>query len=190
MKLIHVTGKKGSGKNIFLDVAKASGYITEELDHGYKALLTMQHPKLIEIPPPEQWTDHIIKLVFEECWLKSYSPDASIFFTGLYRPIEIAYLRSRPEVSLKIVAVEVEDDLTRYKRLLRRSRPGEEKLTLDDYVKKDLHREGIPQAYKNNSVSTIIAMADYRITNNLGLDIFIKNAKILIDTIEREFIRV
>jgi hypothetical protein len=55
-----------------------------------------------------------MKLVFEEYWIKKYSQDETIFFTGLYRPAEIIYLRGIEGVSLRIVAIVVDDDMMRY----------------------------------------------------------------------------
>ena len=159
MKLVHVTGKKGSGKSTFLEIARQRGYSTEELEWGYRKLITENNPRIAMLPQPSDWKEHVMKLVFEEHWTRKYGQDATIFFTGLYRPTEISYLRSVVGVDLRIASVIIDDDMIRYQRLLRRAREREVTYTIDDFRLKDLHREGIPEAYKNNSVSTIMSMA-------------------------------
>ncbi|MEM3245621.1 MAG: hypothetical protein QXS81_04680 [Candidatus Micrarchaeaceae archaeon] len=188
MKLVLITGKKGSGKSTFLEIAKERGYNIEEVDWGYQKLILENNPKLATLPPPNEWEEHVMKLVFEEYWTKKYDQDAIIFFTGLYRPSEVNYLRSLAGVSLKIVSIVVDDDTVRYQRLLRRARGKEANYTIDDYKLKDLHRDGSPEAYKNNSISTIMSLADYEIKNN-NLDKFKEDAKHLIDVLEKNYLK-
>ena len=185
MRLVHITGKKGSGKNTILEIAKARGHLTEEVEHGYRELLGNGH----QFPPMSEWKDHIIRAVFEQCWRPKYPENASLFFTGLYRPMEIAYLKDVEGTELRIVSIEVNDDQTRYHRLLRRARTGEEHLRIEDYERKDLHRAGVPERYKNNNISTIMQMADYKISNDGPVEEFIKNAHELISFIEQDFLR-
>lgn len=71
--------------------------------------------------------------------------------------------------------------------MLRRSRNGEEQLTREEYVKNDMHRDGFPEAYKNNNVSAMMRTADYKIKNKREITDFANNAKILIRQICNEF---
>jgi len=165
MRLIHITGKKGSGKSTVLHFLKKKGCLVEEVDWGFK-LLQKHFPDLLKrLPHPQEWEHHIIQLVYECYWKKRYTKNETVFFCGLYRTSEIDYLKS--EKALKaIIAVVVSDDSVRYNRLLKRRRPGEENLSLEDFVLKDMHRDGFPGEYKRNNLSKIINMADFILKND------------------------
>ncbi len=184
MKLIHITGKKGSGKTTLLKIIEDEGFPTEEVSVGYE-FLAKYKPWLIEtLPPPSEFKEHVIKIVYEYYWKEKYSDDCVLFFTGLYRPSEVEYLKKKGVLKF-IVAVKVSKDYIRYERLLKRKRPGEENFTLEDFIIKDLHRDGLVEGYRNNNVSKIIEIADYVIYNDGTIEDLKREAYRLLEELER-----
>lgn len=90
--------------------------------------------------------------------------------TGSWQPDDILS-KNLESTKLIIASISVNDDKTRYERLLTRRREQERHLNIDDFIIEDIHR-GVPNNYKNNKLSAIIDSAAYKIENDGDLNRF------------------
>ena len=99
----------------------------------------------------------------------------------------ISYLKNLKNTKLIIVSISVNDDKTRYERLLTRRRKQEKYLNIEDFIIEDRHREGVPNNYENDKLSAIIDSAAYKIENDGDLNRFKDSVNSLIDLLENRF---
>lgn len=99
----------------------------------------------------------------------------------------ISYLKNLENTKLIIVSISVNDDKTRYERLLTRRRKQEKYLNIEDFIIEDRHREGVPNNYENDKLSAIIDSAAYKIENDGDLNRFEDSVNSLIDLLENRF---
>lgn len=180
MTLIPVTGKKGSGKSTVLASLKRRGYFTTELDYHYKQLLKDKHQSALNLPPEDEWTDHIMRIVYENIFVNL--KENPLFFCGMYRVSELQYLFSK-NVPTEILAVYTPDTLRR-ERVLDRKREEEETLTLEELLVKDAKRDGTFPGYEKNNIDRILIHANYNIFNGreeetleYQIDLYLDNLK-------------
>lgn len=161
-QLIAIIGKKGVGKTTVLEMIARHGLYATELDRHYKELLQSGDLEAASLPPEHNWTDHIMRLVYEKVF--QFLEHRAIFFCGLYRMSEIQYLWDN-RIPLEICAVEAETK-NRHRRVLERRRDGEEAITLEDLRVKDAKRDGTYPGYERNNINEMLAHATYRIRND------------------------
>ncbi len=91
--------------------------------------------------------------------------------TGSWQPDDILS-KNLESTKLIIASISVNDDKTRYERLLTRRREQERHLNIEDFIIEDRHREGVPNNYENDKLSAIIDSAAYKIENDGDLNRF------------------
>ena len=110
------------------------------------------------------------KIGFQNRSIRSWWTRESRFRQEVGNPV-ISYLKNLKNTKLIIVSISVNDDKTRYERLLTRRREQERHLNIEDFIIEDIHR-GVPNNYKNNKLSAIIDSAAYKIENDGDLNRF------------------
>ncbi len=123
---------------------------------------------------------------FQNRSIRSWWTRESRFRQEVGNPV-ISYLKNLKNTKLIIVSISVNDDKTRYERLLTRRRKQEKYLNIEDFIIEDRHREGVPNNYENDKLSAIIDSAAYKIENDGDLNRFKDLVNSLIDLLENRF---
>ncbi len=174
--LICITGMPGSGKSIVVAAArdlglpvvsmgdivreetfKRYGVITPELLRNVTRLLREEHGSTVVA---ERTVERIEKL----------DPGDVVVVDGVRSLDELEVFRKKYEVV--VVAVHASPK-TRFERIRRRSRPGDPK-EWSEFVKRDLLELSL-------GLGNVIALADYMIVNEAGIDEAYKRAREILE---------
>ncbi len=161
--IISVVGKKGSGKTTALNYFKLLGFKTLEIHDAYHNLLKENVLEKEDIIPKDVWGDAYAKVIHK--YLLKDTIDDIVFLGGLLRPIEFNFLKMHHDVLS--VAISVENNSERYRRMRERGRNNEANYSDEDFSLRDANRSGTSkEKYKENNIDKLIEEANIVISNN------------------------
>ncbi len=165
-KITLLTGRRGSGKTIFLDIAKNLGFGTLELSTVVFELMKKANieatsentGKFAEELRKKEGRDAVAKRVLP--YMEGLGKDI-VVCSGVRSPEELIFFRSKyPTILIEIRS----DERIRFERILKRSRPSDPK-TWEAFLAREASE-------KRLGVEDVIKMADIVIENNETIEAF------------------
>lgn len=184
MKVICTVGMPGSGKSIFLEVAKElnlkcyvmGDVVRREVEKRNLTPSVEVMNRVATSLRKEEGLDAIAKRLVNQ-FLIGGDGDDTVLIDGVRNIEEIEYFKSRLG-SVIVIAVH-SSPKTRFKRLRERGRPGDPK-NWEEFVKRDLQE-------LEWGIGKVIALADYMVVNeDLGIEEFKSTVKNLLLKVVRD----
>ncbi len=181
MKIIAVTGKRGSGKDTFANYLKEKeGFnILEFSKDGIFSLvekrgLEMTRENLISVAMEtrkEKGNDIFAKILCDKMGKGNYC------ITGMRFKEELEYMKNKFDDNFILVSIMCEPK-KRYDRIIKRGDKGESQMTFEEFMK-------VEEKVTEKAIDGIINSADYFIDNNSLIEDLTKNTEAFYKEIEK-----